>query len=272
MTPHRLFTALLLLVLAAPGCAKIRQKLWWDVSEDQTSLASDPGKDPGAPPRKLSLVWHHHSTGDDLLAGGLRAALDGNNIAFHDINYKQAKVGDYVIGDKTDPPDFPKNFNTPEHYEVIAGWELDEGKQHDVIMFKSCFPFSDIKSDKMLQQYKAYYMSLLPTFKAHPETFFVAMSTPPLTAGKTTAENAARARQWAKWITTEYARELPNVQVFDLFGAMSILEGNPNQGTLPPQFAKGKWDSHPTPAAGEAVTRLFIPWFNRAVRAAGLVK
>ncbi len=277
MTPHRtlaasLLVTLLLVTFLAPGCAKIRQKLWMDVPEDETSLAVDPGEDPGPPKRKLTMVWHHHSTGDDLLKGGLRKAIDDNNIDFFDINYKEAKVGDYVIGDRTDPPDFPKNFNTPEYYKVIAGWELKGDKQHDVIMFKSCFPASDIKDDAMLQKYKEYYESMLPTFKANPKTLFVGMSTPPLTAGKTTADNAARARKWAKWVTSEYAKELPNVQVFDLFGAMSIREGAPNQGTLPPQFAVGKWDSHPAGKAGEAVARQFIPWFNRAVRAAGLDK
>ena len=254
------------------GCQKIRQKLWLDVPDDHTSLVLPVGDNPGPPPTKLSMVWHHHSTGDDLLKGGLRAALDGNNIAFFDINYKEAKVGDYVIGDHTDPPDFPGNFNTPEYFKVIAGWELPDGKTHDVIMFKSCFPASDIKSDKMLEQYKGYYRALLPTFKANPKILFIGMSTPPLTVGKTTADNALRARKWARWLTEEYANDVPNVWVFDLFGVMAILDGKPNQGTLPPQFSAGKWDSHPRGDAGKAVARMFIPWFNRTVRAAGLVK
>ena len=272
MSLKMLLTCLLLGIIAMPGCAKIRQKLWMDVPEDHTSLALPPGDDPGPPTTKLSMVWHHHSTGDDLLKGGLRQALDKNNIAFHDINYKEAKVGDYVIGDHTDPPDFPKNFNTPEYFKEIAGWELAHGKQHDVIMFKSCFPSSDITSGKMVRQYMGYYEAMLPTFKANPKILFIGMSTPPLTVGKTTSKNAARAREWARWLTTEYARDLPNVQMFDLFGAMSILPDKPNQGTLPPQFAAGKWDSHPAGGAGKAVARMFIPWFNRAVRAAGLDK
>jgi len=257
---------------SSPGCQKIRDKLWLDVPDDHTSLVLPTGENPGAPSKMLSMVWHHHSTGDDLLKGGLRAALASNNIAFHDINYKEGKVGDYVIGDHTDPPDFPKNFNTPEYYKVIAGWELPESKTHDVIMFKSCFPASDIKSDKMLEEYKGYYEAMLPTFKANPKTLFIAMSTPPLTVGKTTHDNAARARAWAEWVTTEYAKDVPNVQVFDLFGAMATLSGKANQNTLPPQFSAGKWDSHPRGDAGKAVARMFIPWFNRAIRAAGMEK
>jgi hypothetical protein len=219
------------------------------------------------------MVWHHHSTGDRILSGGLLDALRANNIAFYDINYKEAVVDGYVIGDKTDPQDFPKNFNTHKYFEVIKSWELEgKDRHHDIVMFKSCFPSANIKSDKMLADYKSYYTSMLPTFKAHPEILFIPMSSPPLCKGKTTPQNAARARRWAKWITTEYATALKNVQVFDLFNALAVLEGKPDENTLVPQFAEDKYDSHPTPAGAKAVTRMFIPWFNRVLRDAGLAK
>jgi hypothetical protein len=238
--------------------------------EDHTSLSMSPGDDPGPPAKKLTLMWHHHSTGDSILSGGLLEALKRNNIAFYDINYEEATVDGYVIGDHTDPSDFPKNFNTPEYFEVIKSWELDGDKQHDIVMFKSCFPASNIENEKMLEDYKGYYNTLLPTFKANPDIMFIAMSTPPLVKAETTPENAARARRWAEWITTEYAKDVKNVQVFDLFGALAIREGKPNANTLAPQFAEGEHDSHPSTAGAAAVTRMFIPWFNRAIRAAGL--
>jgi hypothetical protein len=243
------------------------------VPEDHTSLALPTGDDPGKPSRKLTMVWHHHSTGDSILSGGLLDALRANNVGFYDINYKEAVVDGYVIGDHTDPPDFPKNFNTPKYFDVIKGWELKGDKKvHDIVMFKSCFPSSDIKSEKMLAEYKSYYNSMKPTFAKHPEILFIAMSTPPLVKADTTQENANRARKWANWVTTEYASDLRNVQVFDLFNALAIREGKPDQNMLPPQFAEGKEDSHPTPAGAKAVTRMFIPWFNRTLRAAGLEK
>jgi hypothetical protein len=243
------------------------------VPTDHTSLSLSPGADPGKPPKTLTMVWHHHSTGDDILKGGLLEALKADSISFYDINYKEATVEGYVIGDHTDPVDFPKNFNTPKYFDVIRRWELEgDKKQHDIVMFKSCFPASDIKDDGMLEQYKSYYSSLLPTFKANPELLFIAMSTPPLVKRETKPEHAARARRWSKWVTTEWAKDVRNVKVFDLFGALAILEGKPDANTLPPQFAAGKGDSHPTREGAQAVTRMFIPWFNRAIREAGLVK
>jgi hypothetical protein len=262
-----LMTGGLAIMIALVGCTKPT------VPDDQTSLSLTPGADPGKPAQKLSMVWHHHSTGDSILEGGLLAALRANQIDFHDINYKEAVVDGYVIGDHTDPPDFPKNFNTPKYLDVIKSWELKgDKKQHDIIMFKSCFPSSNIKDDAMLEQYKGYYNSLLPTFKANPGILFIAMSTPPLVKAETKPDRAARARSFAKWITGEWAKDVKNVKVFDLFNALAILEGKPDANTLVPQFAESKNDSHPTPKGAQAVTRLFIPWFNQAVREAGLSK
>lgn len=242
-------------------------------AKEATSLALKPGQDPGKPAKKLTMVWLHHSTGDNLLKGGLRAALDANNIEFYDINYKEAKVDDYVIGDHTDPKDFPKNFNTEKYFNVIKAWELKgDKKQHDIIMFKSCYPASDIKSDAELEQYKKWYNSMLPTFKAHPDILFIGMSTPPRVRRNTKSDYATRARKWAKWVTTEYAKDVKNVQIFDLFNALAVAEGHTHANTLVPQFATDKWDSHPNHMAAKAVVRMFIPWFNRALRASGFAQ
>jgi hypothetical protein len=261
------------LVRRATLCLVLLSGCKGPVPANHTSLGLDPGPDPGKPARQLSMVWHHHSTGDELLAGGLLAALKADNIDFHDINYKEAVVDGYVIGDHTDPPDFPKNFNTPKYFDVIRGWERKgDKKQHDIIMFKSCFPASSIKDDAMLESYKSWYLSMLPTFEAHKDILFIAMSTPPLVKGETTPDRAKRARAWSRWITTEYPKRASNVRVFDLFNSLAVLEGVPDENTLPPQFAAGKDDSHPTRAGAQAMTRMFIPWFNRMLHEAGLAK
>jgi len=239
------------------------------VPASQTSQARRPVSDPGPPPAGLTMVWLHHSTGDRLLDGGLRAALEENKIAFYDINYGEARVGDYVIGDHTDPPDFPRVFNTPAHLEALATWEL-RGRRHDIVMFKSCYPASNIESDAALEELKRIYRSLLPTFRAHGRTLFIPMSTPPLVRSATTPAAAARARAFARWLTGPYAEGLANVQVFDLFDALAIRPGHPDENTLAPQFASSAEDSHPSRAGGQAVARLFIPWLNRAIRRAGL--
>ncbi|MFZ5893633.1 MAG: hypothetical protein ACOY0T_21400 [Myxococcota bacterium] len=260
----RILTGIAGLVFTAIGCNS-------PVPESHTSLVRSPGADPGKPSRPLSMVWLHHSTGDRLLKGGLLDALKQDGIAFHDINYEEAAVDGYVVGDHTDIDDWPKTFNTPKYFEVVKRWELTGDKPaHDIVMFKSCYPNSNIKNDAQLDEYKQHFNSLVPTFKAHPNILFIAMSTPPLVKKNTTVAAANRAREWSRWLTSEYAAGLPNVKVFDLFDALAIAEGNPDANTLAPQFATGRGDSHPSPEGARAVTRLFIPWLNRTARAAGL--
>lgn len=251
---------------AALGCKR-------EAPADHTSLALDPGSDPGKPAKTLSMVWLHHSTGDVLLEGGLLQALKGNNIDFYDINYKEAVVNSYVIGDHTDVPDWPKTFNDAKRFDVVRKWELPQGEEHhDVVMFKSCFPNSNIDSEAKLEEYKKHFNALIPTFQANPEILFIGMSTPPLVKAQTNPEAASRARQWAKWLNTSYAKDVKNIKIFDLFNALAIAEGKPDENTLVPQFAMNKEDSHPTAEGARAVARLFIPWFNRSVREAGFAQ
>jgi len=251
------------LALTALGC---KQR----VPDDYTSLVRSPGANPGKPSKALSMVWLHHSTGDALLRGGLLDALNADGIVFHDINYDQAVVDGYVVGDHTDIPDWPKTFNTPKYFDVVKSWKLsDGGKHHDIVMFKSCFPNSDITSDRMLDEYKQDFGALVGTFRANPDILFIGMSTPPLVKAKTTPDAAKRARLWSQWLTTQYAQDLKNVKIFDLFDALAIAADKPDSNTLVPQFSKSSKDSHPSPEGAQAVTRLFIPWLNRAVRESG---
>lgn len=251
--------------LSALGCKE-------RVPDDHTSLVEAPGADPGKLSKRLSMVWLHHSTGDSLLNGGLLGALKQDGLSFYDINYDEAVVDGYVVGDHTDIPDWPKTFTTPKYFDVVKSWELPAGsKHHDIVMFKSCFPNSNIKSDEMLAQYKQYYSDLLPTVRANPDILFIAMSTPPLVEAKTTPDAARRARAFSRWLRDEYAPGQKNLKIFDLFDALAIREDKPKANTLVPQFAKGDKDSHPTDEGARAVTRLFIPWLNRSVRDAGLL-
>ena len=270
MIPNLRKVVALIAVTLIPGCNRSHKLP--AVPAEQTSETLDTGEDPGKPAKEISLVWMHHSTGDNILKGGLKAALDSNNVKFHDINYKEAEVGGYVVGDHTDPQDFPKAFNTPEYFNAIKSWELDKEKKHDVVMFKSCFPSAQIKDDEMMENYKKYYTSMIKVFEENPDILFVGMSSPPLVRGETTPENAKRAREWSTWLTQEYSKKAKNVRIFDIYNALAIREGYPHENTLVPQYAEDKWDSHPTDAAAKAVTRMFIPWLNRTLQETGFDK
>ncbi|MFH1426534.1 MAG: hypothetical protein ABIG66_03880, partial [Candidatus Kerfeldbacteria bacterium] len=114
---------------------------------------------PGAHKR---VFFIHHSTGEIYWNNGLESKLQA---AGYSTNAPWWDGG-------TDPQDFYDLFNDP------ASW--DKFGNADIIMFKSCFPASDITSKAMLKQYRAWYRRLYAVYKAHPDVLFVAMSTPPL--------------------------------------------------------------------------------------------
>lgn len=233
----------------------------------QTSLARSPGENPGPPKQPVSMVWLHHSTGDRLLRGGLRSALKAQNIDLREMNYGQGAVGDYVIGDHTDPGDFCIIFNTSEYFEKLVRWQCTGGDAHSIVMFKSCFPAANIESDEMLKQYREHFESFVAAMVARPEILFIPLTVPPLVRAHTTPENAARARSFADWLSREFAADIDNIQVFDLFDALAIDSAYEDANTLVPQFSTHAEDSHPNSSGAEAVTRLFVPWLNRTLRA-----
>lgn len=229
-----------------------------DVGKDLSEFSADP------PARKLSFVFIHHSCGSNLLRDGLRELLTASNYEVHEAGYGDS------IGEHTDPGDFIKTFC--EQYDEVKGWDLPEGTEHDVIMFKSCYPACNIESDEMLQQYKDWYAPILEVFKQHPEKLFIPMSPPPLSPKWEgfQADRAARARAFANWLKSEYGAGVTNVISFDLFGAIAGPETNGTREEY--QRAERPGDSHPNQVANRSAADSFIPFINRAVRAAGVMK
>jgi hypothetical protein len=229
-----------------------------DVGKDLSQFPAEP------PPRTLSLLFIHHSCGSNLLRDGLRELLTASNYEVHEAGYGDS------IGEHTDPGDFIKTFG--EQYDEVKGWDLPSGREHDVIMFKSCYPSCAIESEAMLQQYKDWYATILKVFRVHPEKLFIPLSPPPLNPnGKAyKADQAVRARAFADWLKSEYGADVPNVFSFDLFGAMAdpVTHGT-REGF---QRVDRPGDSHPNEVANWAAARAFVPFLNRAVRAAGLVR
>ena len=221
--------------------------------------------------KRFDFFFIHHSVGMNLwLRGPLAVELYKHNYMPYDMFYGEGKVDGYVIGDHTDIPDWPVDFNTPKYFRVMYTWELKGGRHHDVMAFKSCFPNSDIESEAKLERFKECYRSLLPTFKAHPDTLFIPFSTPPLNPASTSKANAARARRLANWLKYEYSAQLPNVIAFDFFHILANPPDHPTEPNMLRKEYRSGTDSHPTKAGDQAVTRLFLPFLNAALRAAGL--
>ena len=122
------------------------------------AVSAQGGDDPNPPENTVKLIFIHHSTGENWLRddwGGLGRALGENNYFVSDTNYGW---GPDTIGDRTDIPNWPEWFTGPEsgrymealyneneqHSEYTRGMVSDPRGENEIILFKSCFPNSNL--------------------------------------------------------------------------------------------------------------------------------
>lgn len=224
-----------------------------------------------------NVVFLHHSTGGALIhEGGVRELFTEAGFDFWDHGYNYTGLRDpngqrtgysYVIPDDNTDPDGLASIFAQRVYPLPLN-ALSGLLQHEVIVFKSCFPVSDITSDAQLQQYKDWYLGMRDVMDAHPDRVFVVMSPPPLHPAATTATAAERARAFADWLTSpEYLDGHPNIFAFDFFDALAEDDAaSPEANMLRAGYRPEAVDSHPNQAANEAVGPLFAETLMRAAR------
>ncbi len=215
-----------------------------------------------------NVIFLHHSTGRNLIEAGQvreRFAQAGYDFWDHDYNWIGLRRPDgsstgysYLVpDDNTDPDGLARIFSQRVHKLPVN--TLSGLLQHEVIVFKSCFPVSNIASDDQLEQYKTYYLTIRDQMDRHRDRVFVIVTPPPLNPAETNAQNAARARAFATWLKSdEYLAGHPNVFTFDLFD--QLAEGNPaspEYNMLRSAYRDGT-DSHPNQLANETVGPLFV--------------
>ncbi|MCL4807533.1 MAG: PKD domain-containing protein [Thermoanaerobaculia bacterium] len=254
LSPVRLPSALLALVLAAGPAG---------------SRAADPPIDTSPPASPVKLVFVHHSTGENWLAdggGGLGLALRDARWFVSDTNYgwgPEDPDAGAPIGDLTDLGHWWTWFAGPRRdtylsallaesgqHSEYARLSSDPGGPNRVVMFKSCFPNSQLggsPSDPVpriasnplrgqdsgsehhtLANAKGIYVALRDTFAARPDILFVVVTAPPLVPVGTDLAAAANARALSDWLVKEWLAGYPqrNVLVFDFFNVLTSNGGS----------------------------------------------
>lgn len=215
-----------------------------------------------------NIIFLHHSTGNNLLnQGGLRDAFAERGFTFWDHSYnryglrgpgrKGLGYSYNVPGDNTDPDGMAAIFRQPAFPLPVNTFSAL--MQHEVIIIKSCFePGNNITSDAQLEQYKAWYLEMRAVMDAHPDRLFIIMTMPPLNPFSTNPEQAARARSFAEWQSSEeFLGGHANIATFDFYGLLA--EDDPNAADanmLRAEYRNGA-DSHPNRAANAAIAPLF---------------
>jgi hypothetical protein len=242
-----------------------------------------------------NIMFLHHSTGSGLIYGGsVRSLIDsyntqhGTNLEFWDHGYNAGGVHDQdenyyenydIPYDNTDPDGFYALFNLPIHDppdNAFSKFMLPHqmGSRtitHEVFIFKSCFPASNISSEAMLNQYKTWYLAIRDVMDAHPEKIFIPLSPPPLVRSATTPENAARARRFAYWLaSSEYLSGHPNVFVYNFWGDLAEHDSTSIYfNCLKAAFGGDGGDSHPNDLGNQTCGPLFVACITNAIETYG---
>jgi hypothetical protein len=123
---------------------------------------------------------------------------------------------------------------------------IDPGGKNRVVMFKSCYPNSNLQgntddpvpaigsnplkgmdsgSDYLtVANAKGIYIDLLPYFRQHQETLFVVITAPPVS----NPAYAANARAFNQWLVNDWLKDYPlkNVAVFDFYNVLTTNGGS----------------------------------------------
>ena len=259
------------------------------------AVRAQEGDNPGPPARPVKLVFIHHSTGENWLRddyGTLGRTLDAANYFVSDTNYGWGPGG---IGDTTDIIDWPKWFGPQRSEEVLKALFnesaqnsaytrtlKDPGGENEIILFKSCFPNSELGGspgdppapgsyELTVGSAKAIYIGLLDYFASRPDKMFVMVTAPPVSS----PENAANARAFNNWLMTQWLAGYPgrNVFVFDFYNVLTdpanhhryrndAVEYSNNAGNDTSYYPSGDGDDHPNEAGSRKATDEFVPLLN----------
>jgi hypothetical protein len=217
------------------------------------------------------IIFLHHSCGANLIAeGGVREALTALGYEFYHHGYNEDGL---VLSDGTWAGtnfDVPGDNTDPDGYAVIFAQPLQDPPdntfshlmQYDVIVFKSCFPVSNIGDDGQLEEYRSDYLSIRDRMDQYPDKIFVIVTQPPEVPANSSPDAAERARSFVDWLQSdEYLAGRANVLVFDFFGQ---LAGGDN--FLKSEYRTDEYDAHPNELANRTIGPLLVGFLDEAIR------
>jgi hypothetical protein len=209
----------------------------------------------------VNIIFLHHSVGKLIWDGG------GNNVfmsQYGDGDIKKVLANkNYNIEELTFPKEKPYGWNNYP-YDYYNIWVKNAGnnpyqeeptlemltKQYNVIIWKHCFPSSDISetpddpdinsSVKCIENYKLQYLALRDKMHEFPNVKFIVWTIPALVKNETSPFAAKKAQAFNDWVKNEWDIQGDNIYLWD------FRELQTNGGLFfYDKYAKNNYDSHP---------------------------
>jgi hypothetical protein len=227
------------------------------------------------------VIWNGKSSGLSYNFGRVLRKITGkqNNQAklpklFR--SYNHSHQTSYVIDEIVFPKTEPYGWNNyPFDYYNI--WVKNAGnkaymeeptlemlaKEYQVIMFKHCYPISNIQADqdtadiqsdyKSIANYKLQYLALRDKMHQFPRTKFVVWTGAMQVKSQVTEQEATRAKEFFTWVKEKWDMPDDNIYLWDFYSLQT-------KGGLyfPDEDARSAEDSHPNNTFSEAAAQLLF--------------
>ncbi len=242
------------------------------------------------------IIFLHHSTGEIIYSGDspsfINRAVNKASTSLAErlfqkgllpdliANYNKEQGKDLSIKRISFPKEKPYGWNNYP-YDYYNIWVRHAGEipfmeeptleilteEYQTIIFKHCFPVSNIGPDqdtadinssyKSIANYKLQYEALKDKIHSFPDTKFILFTGAAVVKGDITEDAAERARIFFDWVKTDWDVPGDNIYIWDLYALET--EGGLY---LKNEYAVSATDSHPNKEFASKVSQLL---FNRII-------
>lgn len=235
------------------------------------------------------IIFLHHSTGGVIWEGDLSqtdpVAVSENprlkaQVPVLFAQHNKTNQTRYFVKEMNFPKAAPYGWNNYpyDYYNIWVKHGGDKAymkeptlemlsREYNVIIFKHCFPVSDILPDeeepdinsekKTLENYKLQYLALRDKMHEFPNTKFILFTGAMQVQSYLTVEEASRTREFFKWVIEEWDQSDDNIYLWDLFQLQTE-----DELYFKEEYAVSSNDSHPNKQFAGRVAHLF---FNRTI-------
>jgi len=226
----------------------------------------------------VKVIFLHHSTGGLIWYGKdlslLTRAVNKFTKRLTDIgtraelpalirSYNKEKKVHLTIQETAFPKERPYGWSN-DPYDYYNIWVKNAGdkpyleeptleiltKDYQVIIFKHCFPVSNIQPDletadinskvRTISNYKLQYLALREKLHQFPDTKFILFTGAAQVQGSISEEDAMRAKEFFTWVVQEWDQPDDNIFIWDLYtleteGGLYFVD----------KYAVSRTDAHP---------------------------